>query len=224
MEAVEAHDIVLLCGETGCGKTTQVCPCLAALPRCVQSHAIAPELQLRLRQIQCTPRWIDRQSHRQVPCWLPYWADLLPGSHVSSACSTWSDHYLSNLAGCPALRMFYGRTRSNVLSAKVAASSLRIPCTAWAGAGSSNLPQPSSPREWTLSGERWARTPHSSRLLRNSANLVADASCRAALLWAGATVSVRGGVRVRRVPGALWGGRGDAAPPRGRRQHRSPRR
>ena len=31
MEAVAAHDIVLLCGETGCGKTTQVRD-IAALP------------------------------------------------------------------------------------------------------------------------------------------------------------------------------------------------
>lgn len=99
MEAVEAHDIVLLCGETGCGKTTQVCPCLAALPRCVQSHAIAPELQLRLRQIQCTPRWIGRQSHRQVPWWLPYWADLF----ARFACEQRLQHVVGRTITCRTL-------------------------------------------------------------------------------------------------------------------------
>ena len=28
MEAVTTHDVVVLCGETGCGKTTQVSFCL----------------------------------------------------------------------------------------------------------------------------------------------------------------------------------------------------
>ena len=32
MEAVTAHDIVLLCGETGCGKTTQVSACCRLAP------------------------------------------------------------------------------------------------------------------------------------------------------------------------------------------------
>lgn len=37
MEAVTAHDIVLLCGETGCGKTTQAGACCAAGALLVQS-------------------------------------------------------------------------------------------------------------------------------------------------------------------------------------------
>ena len=37
MEAVTAHDIVLLCGETGCGKTTQAGACRAAGALLVQS-------------------------------------------------------------------------------------------------------------------------------------------------------------------------------------------
>jgi ATP-dependent RNA helicase DHX37/DHR1 len=35
MEAVAGADVVLLCGETGCGKTTQVPP--AAAPACLRS-------------------------------------------------------------------------------------------------------------------------------------------------------------------------------------------